>query len=275
MLEQIKFINHLGEKLHFGQNGIYVNSSDIHDYKWEYQAENNRISFFERGIVSKTLPLIIFCETEEAGISIKNKLMEYSEKDILAKKSGKIIVGDYYLSGYIIGSNKNKYLVDKKYLEVNLEIVSDTGVWVREMVYNFVDGVGYDPTAKFLDMNYDYPHDLTNPMGNNTINNLGFTASDFKIIFYGECAKPIIYINGHKYRVNFPIKYGGKVTINSQNKKIIYTNEDGEEINVFKYRDRESYIFEKFPPGNNKVTWSGDMTFDIILLEERSEPKWT
>ena len=40
-------------------------------------------------------------------------------------------------------------------------------------------------------------------------------------------------------------------------------------------RNKDSYIFEKIQPGTNYVIIDGDFGVDIILMEERSEPKWT
>ena len=68
---------------------------------------------------------------------------------------------------------------------------------------------------------------------------------------------------------------GEYLTIDSTTKKIFLTKNDGTIINQFNNRNRDSYIFEKIPAGSNVVTWNGDFAFDVILLEERSEPKWT
>jgi hypothetical protein len=53
------------------------------------------------------------------------------------------------------------------------------------------------------------------------------------------------------------------------------TRNDGTTVNHFNDRNKASYIFEKIPPGNNAITWPGGFGFDVILMEERSEPKWT
>ena len=46
-------------------------------------------------------------------------------------------------------------------------------------------------------------------------------------------------------------------------------------ISKFSDRNRDDYIFEKIPSGSNDVSWDGAFGFDVTLLEERSEPKWT
>ena len=68
---------------------------------------------------------------------------------------------------------------------------------------------------------------------------------------------------------------GEYLTIDSATKKIFLTAVDGTTANKFNNRNRDSYIFEKIQPGGNVVAWDGTFGFDVILLEERSEPKWT
>ena len=79
MLEKMTYRNHMNEEIDFGTNGIFVNSNDLHDFAWNYQSKNNRISSFEMGIVKKTIPVVIQCANEEEGIRIKNKLFEYAK----------------------------------------------------------------------------------------------------------------------------------------------------------------------------------------------------
>ena len=64
------------------------------------------------------------------------------------------------------------------------------------------------------------------------------------------------------------------LTIDSMTKTIVLTKYDGQKENCFHLRNRESYIFEPIPPGENIITWNGAFGFDVILLDERSEPKW-
>jgi carbamate kinase len=65
------------------------------------------------------------------------------------------------------------------------------------------------------------------------------------------------------------------VTIDSTTKTVILTKGNGEQVNLFNLRNKESYIFEKIPSGMSIVSASNDqIRFEITLLEERSEPKW-
>lgn len=283
MLEKITFVNHINEKMEWGQNGIFVKYNDLHDYSWSFIADNNKISKFNKGIVSKTVPLIICCPSEAEGLKIKNQLLELSEKDVLATKHGKLIIGDYYLKCFISGSKKSKYLLHKGYMETALTIVTDYPQWVREGTTSFrVNGTVVseeEPPQEIsekrnFDYKFDFPFDYMSGMKGKTLNNTGFIDTNFRLIIYGAVINPTIYIAGHCYQVNCSINEGEYLTIDSLTKTIRLFRQNGTEENCFNYRNRESYIFKKVPPGDNIVTWDNTFGFDVVLLDERSEPKW-
>ena len=272
MLERLKYQNHVGEVIDFGRSGILVSGSDLHDYDWTISQKNGKISAFDREVAYRTLPVIILCSTVEEGLAARNRLMEVAEKDVLAKKPGRIIIGDYYYSCYITGSKKSSYLQSRRRMETKLTITSDAPYWVREDLHSFrKTGV----TNQGLDYPHDYAFDLTSKFQSNTLVNTGFTASNFRMIIYGPCTSPAVYVSGHAYAVNCDVADGEYITIDSVAKTITKTAADGTTTNVFNLRDRASYIFEKIQSGAGTVTWDGDFGVDIILLEERSEPKWT
>lgn len=283
MLEQITFINHINEKMEWGKNGIYVNYNDLRDYSWNFTSDNNQISSFNMGIVTKSVPIIICCSSEEEGLLLKNRLLEYADKDVLALQHGKIIIDDYYLRCYVTGSKKSKYLVNKGYLETTLTIATDYPHWVKEGKTSFrangtviADGAGQAPVGskRNLDYNVDFPYDYMSGMKGKTLNNSGFVGTNFRLIIYGAVINPTIYIAGHCYQVNCSVGEGEYLTIDSLAKTIRLSKKGGETENCFNYRNRNSYIFQKVPPGDNAVTWDNTFGFDVILLDERSEPKW-
>jgi hypothetical protein len=125
-----------------------------------------------------------------------------------------------------------------------------------------------------LDYPFDYAFDYFPDVGVKTLINQHFIDSNFRMVIYGACSNPAVYVAGHLYQVNSEVEAGEYLTIDSVTKKIYLTAKDGTTTNQFKLRNKESYIFKKIPSGNSMVSWSGDFGVDIILLEERSEPKW-
>ena len=274
MLEQLKYINHMNEVLEFGKGKLFVNSNDLRDFAWEIATKNNRISGFKKGIVSKTIPVILKCDSESEGIDLRNRVFDVFEKDVLTKKHGKIHIGDYYLRCYITGSKKSQYLIDKGYMVISLTVQTDLPDWVKETISNHV--TRYPESQQYLDYPYDFNHDFTLNFTIASVNNTGFTPSDFIMDIHGLAQSPSITIANHKYAVDVTVNDGDHLTINSVEKTIELHKANGETVNCFNNRNRDSYIFEKIPSGFNVVTSNIEgLKFTITLLEERSEPRWT
>ena len=99
--------------------------------------------------------------------------------------------------------------------------------------------------------------------------------ANFRLIIYGYASNPTLHIGGHEYSVNVEVDDGEYLTIDSVAKTIFLTRNNGEKVNCFNLRNKDSYIFEKIPAGDNAITSPNDQIyFDITLLDERSEPKW-
>lgn len=273
MLEQLKYKNHQNEVFEFGKDGIFVDMNELHDYEWTVTKKGNRIASLDRDISKRKLPVIIICDTAAKGVAARNKLMEVVEKDVLAMKHGKIIIGDYYFKCFVTKSQKKNYLTTRRWMDLTLTLTTDFPYWVKESTTSFGQNIKSGNEGTNLDFAFDYPFDFASAV--KAVNNTGFVGSNFRMIIYGACANPSVYIAGHLYQVNCDVASNEYLTIDSVSKKIYLTANDGTITNVFKSRNKESYIFEKIPPGENAVIIEGAFGVDITLMEERSEPKWT
>lgn len=275
MLEQVKYVNHLNEAFEFGKNGIFVDVNELHDFEWNVTKKNNRITLLDKAVTKKKIPIKIICATEEQGIAARNKLYEVTDKDAIAMKHGRIYIGDYYLRCYVTKSQKKEYLNSDRYIRMTLTLSTDFPMWIKETTSSFrkLGAVGSGGTN--FDYGFDYPFDYSSETTNRDLINTGIADTNFKMIIYGACVDPAVYINGHLYQVNCTVNSGEYLTIDSVTKKITLTATNGTTTNVFKLRNRDSYIFQKIASGSNTVTWEGDFGIDITLLEERSEPLWT
>lgn len=274
MLERIQYINHLNETIDIGINGIYVNESDLRDFAWSVTSKNDRITSFKKGVVKKTIPLVIVCTSETDGIEKRNQIFEVCEKDVLMMQYGRFIIGDYYLKCYVTGSKKSDYLRSKGLMVVKLTVQTDCPEWVKETSATFNYGV-QGVTGANLDFNNDFAMDYASNLLGQQLINTGFMPADFIIKIYGSCTTPKITIAGHDYEVLTEVKSGEILTINSIDKTVILTDAEGNTANYFNLRNKDSYIFKKIPSGINKVATDLKFKFDIVLLEGRSEPKWT
>ena len=272
MLERFTYTNSLGETLEFGKDSLFVNENDLRDFAWSITSKNDKISSFKKGIVNKTIPIILKCNTEDEGLYLRNKIFETFEKDVLTKKYGKIHIGDYYLRCYITGLQKTQYLVNLNYMVITATVQTDVPEWIKETTTLYsMDGESIDED---LDYPYDYPHDYSNSLASHQVVNSALTDSNFIITIFGSVQSPTLYIGDHEYTVNVNVDTGEHLTIDSINKTITLIKSNGEQVNCFNNRNKDSYIFKKIPVGTSQITSTGQIYFSITLLEERSEPKW-
>lgn len=276
MLDAFKYEDHLGRQFIGLDNNVYLNYNDLRDYSWSYDTINDRISRFYRGVTNRKIPLVIYCESDDAAVLVKNRLHELTESDIEARIPGKVFVGDYYTNGYVTASAKSNYLTTKRLCNIDLTLTSDDPAWYLEQTYTFLPGTGSAiGTGDGTDYPYDYAYDYALSLSGQKIVCKSIGSNAFRLVIYGEAYNPAVVIGGHTYTINGAIKSGESLLIDSLAKTIILTTATGNKINWFDKRGRENYIFEPIPAGQNAVTWSGTFGFDLTVIEKRSEPRWT
>lgn len=278
MLENFIYENHLSQRFVGLENGVYINSNDLRDYKWSFDTINGRISRFYRKTTNRKLPLTVMCNTGDEAVSAKNRLLEIAEADIEAMIPGKIIIGDYYTNGYITESSKSNYMVNRRYCKINLTLTSenDDSMWYREEPHVFPPGSGtQEANGTGMDYPYEYSYDYAISQAVNSIVCESVRASAFRLKIYGQVTNPAVTISGHTYAVNGTVSEGETLLIDSITKKITLTTASGTKINWFDKRNRESYIFQPIPAGINSVSSNGSFGFDLTVIEKRSEPRWT
>lgn len=274
MLDKFIYENHLGQRFDGLKNGVYLNYSDLRDYSWNYDTMNSRISRFYRSITDRKLPLVVVGKTDDEAIEIKNMLFEIAESDIVAMIPGKIFVGDYYTIGYITASAKHEYLLTKRYSKIDLTLTSDNPVWYREHSYRFMPTPSTDVGEGF-DYPFDYPYDyMSKSITTQNIECNSVGGNEFRLTVYGSVSNPSIKIGGHEYSINGTVGDGETLLVDSLTKKITLISQNGQELNWFDRRNRDSYIFEAIPTGYHAVSWDGSFGFDLTVIEKRSEPRW-
>lgn len=264
---KLKYTNHYGEILLFGENGLFINESDLHDYEWEYDVVNKKVVNFNNSIRK---PKIEVFATGENRNEIANRLFEVINKDVLENEPGYITIGDYYLEGYFVSKENAKYS-SGKIIKMTLTFVA-TNRWMKKTKYEYMPEESI--TEGDLDYPHDYPHDYKMHRSTRPLINDGYMPCDFEIVFYGPQETPTIIINGHVYQVYTTLQANEYLVVNSLDKKIYKVLNDGTRENVFNRRNKDSYIFEKIAVGKTTVIRDTDARLDITLIEQRSEPKW-
>lgn len=276
MLDNIKYINHLGEKIALdGSERIFASYNDLRDYSWNYDSDNNIISNLNRkGVTKKTLPVKIIAATPESGIELRDKLYSIADKDVMNSKQGSLCIGDYYMKCYISGSSKSNYLYMYKYMETELEIITDDPFWVREIKTQFRPA---DSSTEGLKYPKSYNYSYTDYSSRRTITNNTLAAAQFRMVIYGPCENPEIFVGAQKYRINVTLSANEYLTLTAfeKTKTIVKTGANGAQSNCFNSREKSINVFEPIPTGTFDVTWDGSFAFDLIIFDRRSEPIWT
>lgn len=275
MRENFIFENHLGQRFVGRENGVLLNANELRDYSWNYDVINNRISRFYRQVSTRKIPLLVCCSTTEEANRVRNRLMELAEADIDAMLPGKIFTGDYYTTGFITASKKSDYLTHGRFCKIELTLTSADPSWSRETVHVFGSSdEGAAASRSGFDFPFDYDYDYSVSAVSRQVVCDTIKSSKFKLKIYGEATDPAVMISGHAYKINGMVKKGESLLIDSLNKTITLTTATGSKINWFDKRDRHDYIFEPIPPGINNVIYNGSFKFDLVVIEERSEPRW-
>lgn len=281
------YVNHIGEKIDFGDYPYLFQSGNLLDYKWKYDSSVNKVKNIRKDASEFTVKIAVMNDIslplEERKVDFNknvDRLVEVFETDVLENTDGKIYTDTgYYMSCMIVGSKKSSWNMGLPFMFNDLTIVARNPAWVKEETTIFRASGNTalsDNTGKRnLDYDTDYPMDFASDMTGRNLLNDGFTDVNFEITIYGGCQNPEINIAGHKYGVNCQLDTGEYLKINSVTKKIYKVKINGEIVNQYKLRNRDYYIFKKIPSGKNSVSWNGLFGFDITLIEERSEPKWT
>lgn len=264
------YINHKGESVNLGATNIIIHESSLRDYEWIFTKTRNNVTSFKREIKNKSIPCIVY---GPARYETANRMFEIFEKDIVANEPGTLFLGEYYIKGYFFASKKSNYANNEK-INIELSFVATSKGWVKETKYIYrMNDASED---RGLGYKYDYPYDFLSSLNTQNLYNLSFIEQDMKIIIYGHIVNPALTIGGHLYAVNDEIYRNEYLTIDTKEKTVYKTTSKGELVNLFSKRNINSYIFQKIKPGENVVIPSSDeMQFDIIVLDERSEPKWT
>lgn len=260
-----------------------VKCNDLWNFKWNYITQGQavqKIVKFEKAMVERKFQVVISGLDERRYLGNLELFLQLTEADINNVKMGKLWVDDYYLEGYIIASTKPKQYLNTTMTMIELTVVSEKGNWQSEESYHLRSGHDNPDeeeayTGYGIYYPYEYNYDYAAPFDSRTIINEAYLDTDFQIIFYGAYSNPEVTIGGNLYKIHYALGADDYVVINSKYKTAILTHYNGEQVNMFPYRERGWNLFEKVKSGGNLIAKPNNLAVDITLYYERSEPKWT
>lgn len=269
--EKLVHVNSKGDVLDLDSLRISTYSSNLRDYEWSYESRNNQITRFTKKIAKRNVVFTFHCNKLKA-IEIKNKFYEHFDVDVLNKKYGYFLLNGYKYYCYLIKSVKSNYNVVKRYLELKIEVVTDKDYWFKENTKE----INFSKVNINDSLVYEFVYPFTYGSMNTVLfNNDSFVESDAIIRIFGQCENPLVTINDKVYQVNVSLDEGEYLEIDTENKTIYKFSIYGDKVNYFNYRNKKYNVFDKIPSGTVNVSANGEFKVDIVIIEKRSEPKWS
>lgn len=275
----VKYQNSIGEIYSLQEFGVKIKNAKLHSYSWNVIERKQRfgaaVRDFKKDVTEYKIELRI-SGTDSRKKEIENMLFEAFERDINAKHPGKLLYDDYYIECYITASETSP---DEHFgLKKTITAYCPYPFWIKETTCQYLP----EPpeTVKYTELEEgimfpEFPFDFCTETGEEVLINPSFNDSNFIMTIYGFAENPQLNIAGHPYKVEATINEGEQLVINSLTHTVQKIGRLGEITNLYNARGKIYSVFKKIPPGTNTLQWSGGFGVDIILFDERSEPKWS
>ena len=267
----IEYVNSSNKKVDLNSEPYKMLISDLLDYDWEMVESGNKIAGFKKGISKRSIDIDVIGTKGKSSRKLANDLTDIFEEDVQRGIPGKLFVGEYYLTCYIVSCEKTNWTTDV-ILSCEYGVVTDHPYWVREHRYSFRKNET-DPEGAKRYANR-YPYRYANGLINSRIVNDHYADSNFLLTIYGPIVDPVLYIGGHEYSVKIVLEEGEYLEIDSAAGTVVKVKASGERVNAFHNRSFEISVFEPIHPGGQDIGWSGRFAFDLVIFEERSVARW-
>lgn len=262
-----------GQEINLTDWPFYWNESDLQAHAWEIESTDNpfgsKITRLRRGVTEKSVKLLIY----NSGNSVKafvDHLNAVFESDVVAKTPGKLLFNESYLSGYFTAASLSGRMRDV-YAEYELTFTTDNPFWITEASTEFITFSESSEVGKRFP--YKFPHRYATA-GIRTLINEHYAPTPAIITIYGPALDPSISIDGQIYQMTISMATGERLILDGLSRRIYRKLITGEEVNEFNRRDKNNDPFRPIPPGTLPVVYNGSFSFDITLIQQRSEPRW-
>ena len=274
----VYYENSKNQRVYFTQIPyVLLDGGSIFNYSLSYATtsgkEKPRIKNFSNNLKKGDMTIIVSGKTREEYCENINSLMDIIAYDVNNNTSGKLYCGEQYCSGYFYENKHGTTYNNSRRAELKLNFIAENGKWIKETAYSFeAKALSLSNVKKYA---YKYPYRYSISAGENFIDNSHYADCNFKLRIYGPCVNPHIIIGTHRYQVWTILTAGEWLEIDSIRNKVYKVMVNGTKVSLFNERDKLSSVFDKIPPGRQRVAAPGTFNFDLILYEERSEPEWS
>ena len=279
MMMTIKYTNSAGATLILNQGKYLVSAHDLRNFAWNYVATNRpsgyggRVSF-NRPVQEKIISIGIRGATAQEFELNAAALHALTEVDILNNTPGKLYLGGQYLTCYLSTSSAVNYHSRRgNWVSKELVIVVTEPFWHMEGTTRFLKGT---PSQVVGGKRYSnrYAYRYISDASSGIITNPHYAPSPMIITIYGSAGYPSVTIGNKSYAVGVTIGPEQRIIINQLNKTIVSLTDTGTIQNLFDYRSKVNNIFAYLEPGAQTVIYTGEFTFDVTIITQRSEPSW-
>lgn len=262
----VKYVNSCNECIEFYSSSIKVSNGSLHCRKWTVSDDITKEN------ISYKLTLTLRGNLKSRKEKL-DKLLEIFDIDVINNIKGRLYVGEYYLKCFVVSSSTSINTTFNNRTDVELEFYGNQK-WIKEKIFNFVKELDIKSIKDSKIYPYVYSYKYGYDIGKKELINESIFDSNFKIIIYGGVSNPSIMIGENLYKVDCELSSSQYLVIDSNEREIYIVDNFGFKINVFNSRNKDYNIFQKIKSGINQVSWSGGFGFDLIVFDERSEPKW-
>lgn len=272
MIEEIKYVNSLGEEIAFGGGPWHFGDTDLFDFEAEPVTVGGSIVGFERPMVKNSLTVML-----DGPEELRNRLSDVTAYDRAVGKPGTLWAAGCWRKCWVAGLKPDDwYKIDTMY-EADLTIVADEAVWVRSVSATLTPAQESDGSG--LDFPFDYSHDYDYSAGTSVVLENPFRVpAKCDIVIPGPCSSPYLVIGPNRYQVDVLVSAGSLLVIRGfGDKGIVVRSPDGTERSAFRQGVREpgAMVFAEVPPGKSVAAWVGPYSIEVTLYEERDSPWWT
>lgn len=272
----IRYINSEGKEYKFYDARVRATSGNFHKHAWTPETSKRKIGEivqgFEKDAAEYEITFTVRGALEDRKTFL-DEMQDAFETDVLLERPGRIYFGDYYIDGFVTSSETKTSDIAVYYSQNKVKLYCPRPIWTKENPYTFHSyGVSSSDNKRYPGR---YPFRYANGMNNTHVQNPHFTDANFTLVIYGPVVNPQVIIEDKSYLVNIVLEQGERLEIDSRTRTVIKIAKNGERVNAFHNREKGKTFFKKIPPGRQKVVWSGKFDWDLVIYEERSEPRWS
>ena len=278
----IVYENSAGEKIRLDRNGLYCDEGTLRDFTWDYNysgypdGTGGSVSRFTRHEKTKSFNMSAYLLDTEDLKKLLNRFHNITEYDIRQKTPGKLWLNKQYISCYLITSeitNKAKHML---FVSRKVTILPVIPYWCIEKTKTFNKSESSSAVDEYgKKYNGRYPYKYGTGYSQSSLDNSDVSWDTPMIItFYGPASNPSVSIGDTIYTLNATIAASERAIIDQVHKKIYKIGSAGTRTNLFNTRDKTQDVFRFAPSGSVPILHSGDFSFSITLVQQRSEPLW-